>query len=129
MEIPSVLPSETKCQQTEPFVGLSINAVSGSFTGSCGTRAIFDHAGSVTPILPPKYVNRLPPTHSTFMKYCKQTLHLTTRSTARFETSAAACLRSSFFWNVTQPRFMIGYRRFGTACQSSLPRSSSKRRA
>ena len=76
-----------------------------------------------------KGVNRFPPTHSTFVKFRKETLHVKMPSTARFEASAAASLRSSLFWNVTQPRFMIGYRHFGTACQSSLPRSSSKRRA
>lgn len=69
------------------------------------------------------------PTHSIFVKFRKETVHLTTPSTARFEASAAASLGSSLFWNVTQPRFMIGYRHFGTACQSSLPRSNSKRRA
>jgi hypothetical protein len=76
-----------------------------------------------------KPVNCSPPIHSTFVKFHNKTLHLTMPNTARFGASAAAFLRYSIFWNVTQPRFMIGYRRFGTASQSSLPRSSGKIRA
>jgi len=110
-------------------VGLSRNAVSALSTGSCGTREIFLARWLSRADTSLKCVNCLPPTHSTFVKLRKEALHIETPSTARFEAYEAASLRSSFFWNVMQPSFMNGYRRFGTACQSYLPRSSSKRRA
>jgi len=110
-------------------VGLSRKAVSASSTGSCGTCAIFDHAGSVTPILPPNTSIALHPHIPHLWNSARKlSLHLTMPNIARFEASAAASLRSSLFWNVTQTSFMTGYRSFGTACQSSLLRSSSKRR-
>jgi hypothetical protein len=120
VEIPTVLPSQTKCRIVKKC---SVCVVHRKLWNVCDFWARWlSHADTSL-----KHVNRFPPTHSTFVKIRKETLHLTMSNTARFEASAAASLRSSLFWDVTQPRFMIGYRRFGTACQSSLLRSSSKR--
>jgi len=37
-------------------------------------------------------------------------------------------MRSSVFWGVTQCRFIVNYRRFGTTYQSQLQVSSSPKR-
>ena len=43
----------------------------------------------------------------------------------RFQASAAPFLKPSIFWNLTQRRFLVGHRRFGTPYRLPLQESSS----
>jgi hypothetical protein len=42
-------------------------------------------------------------------------------NTKEFDASAAMLMRSAFFWDITQRRMVILYRRFGTTYWSHLP--------
>jgi hypothetical protein len=44
-----------------------------------------------------------------------------------FQVSAAMLMTSALFWDITQRRMIILYRRFGTTYRSHLPRSKSPR--